>query len=63
MTSYFSVSQILWLKNGGVFAIPNLPGDGEYGEASKSLPISKRIYDLTDKWSFACYNMNITHDH
>ena len=28
----FSVSRIPWLENGGVFAMPNLRGGGEYGE-------------------------------
>ncbi|MCX6258179.1 MAG: prolyl oligopeptidase family serine peptidase [Bacteroidia bacterium] len=32
MTPYFSPSQIIWLENGGLFALPNLRGDGEYGE-------------------------------
>lgn len=28
----FSTSRIVWLENGGVFALPNLRGGGEYGE-------------------------------
>jgi len=31
-TPYFSQSLTLWLENGGVFALPNLRGGGEYGE-------------------------------
>ena len=33
LTPVFSTSNIVWLENGGVFAVPNLRGGGEYGEA------------------------------
>jgi prolyl oligopeptidase len=33
LTPYFSVSNAVWLENGGVLAIPNLRGGGEFGEA------------------------------
>ncbi|MBA2626790.1 MAG: S9 family peptidase, partial [Gemmatimonadales bacterium] len=33
MTPAFSRSLLLWIENGGVLAIPNLRGGGEYGEA------------------------------
>ena len=33
LTPYFSTSRIVLLENGGVFAMPNLRGGGEYGEA------------------------------
>ena len=32
LTPSFSVSQVVWLEMGGVLAIPNLRGGGEYGE-------------------------------
>ena len=32
LTPYFSVSRLVFLENGGVFAIANLRGGGEYGE-------------------------------
>jgi prolyl oligopeptidase len=32
MNPYFSVSTILWLEQGGVFAMPCIRGGGEYGE-------------------------------
>ncbi len=32
LTPGFSVSRLIWLENGGVYAVPNLRGGGEYGE-------------------------------
>jgi prolyl oligopeptidase len=32
MTPEFSVSRLVWMEHGGVFAMPNLRGGGEYGE-------------------------------
>lgn len=32
LTPGFSTSMIVWLENGGVYAIPNIRGGGEYGE-------------------------------
>jgi len=33
LTPSFSISNVVWLEMGGVFAVPNLRGGGEYGEA------------------------------
>lgn len=33
LTPFFSVSQLVWLELGGVLAVPNLRGGGEYGLA------------------------------
>jgi len=32
LTPSFSVSRLVWLENGGIFAMPNIRGGGEYGE-------------------------------
>jgi prolyl oligopeptidase len=32
LTPAFSTPRIVWLENGGIFAVPNLRGGGEYGE-------------------------------
>ncbi len=32
MTPYFSISNLVWMEMGGVFAMPNLRGGNEYGE-------------------------------
>jgi len=31
MTPYFSVARLVWLEMGGVYALPNIRGGGEYG--------------------------------
>ncbi|WP_234364113.1 prolyl oligopeptidase family serine peptidase [Lunatibacter salilacus] len=33
LTPSFSVANTVWLENGGVYAVPNIRGGGEYGEA------------------------------
>jgi prolyl oligopeptidase len=33
LTPRFSVSRLLWMEMGGVYAVPNLRGGGEYGQA------------------------------
>lgn len=32
MNPYFDIRRLIWLENGGVFAVANLRGGGEYGE-------------------------------
>ncbi|MBD3223308.1 MAG: prolyl oligopeptidase family serine peptidase [Caldithrix sp.] len=31
LTPYFSISRLIWLQNGGIYALANLRGGGEYG--------------------------------
>src|SRR5207302_294866 len=33
LTPFFSVSALVWMEMGGVYAVANLRGGGEYGEA------------------------------
>jgi prolyl oligopeptidase len=33
LTPSFSVSNLVWVLNGGIFAVPNIRGGGEYGKA------------------------------
>ena len=33
LTPSFSIANTIWLENGGVYAVPNLRGGGEYGKA------------------------------
>ena len=33
LTPSFSVSNLVWMEMGGIYAVPNLRGGGEYGEA------------------------------
>jgi prolyl oligopeptidase len=33
LTPSFSIANTVWLENGGVYAVPNLRGGGEYGES------------------------------
>ena len=48
LTPGFSVARMLWLEQGGVLAIPNLRGGGEYGEAwhqAGMTPHKQNVFD------------------
>ncbi|RZL08886.1 MAG: S9 family peptidase, partial [Hymenobacter sp.] len=48
VTPGFSVARLLWLEQGGVLAIPNLRGGGEYGEAwhqAGMTPHKQNVFD------------------
>ncbi|HEX8425917.1 prolyl oligopeptidase family serine peptidase [Hymenobacter sp.] len=48
LTPSFSVARMLWLENGGILAIPNLRGGGEYGEGwhkAGMTPNKQNVFD------------------
>jgi prolyl oligopeptidase len=45
---YFSVSRLIWLENGGVFALANLRGGNEYGEAWHQAGMLNRKQNVFD---------------
>ena len=48
VTPSFSVARLLWLENGGILAVANLRGGGEYGEAwhqAGMTPHKQRVFD------------------
>ncbi|OAB58547.1 prolyl endopeptidase [Phormidium willei BDU 130791] len=48
LTPSFSVSQLVWMELGGVLAIPNLRGGGEYGEAWHQAGIKENKQNVFD---------------
>jgi prolyl oligopeptidase len=48
MTPYFSVSRLVWLENGGVYAVANLRGGNEYGEEWHQQGILDRKQNVFD---------------
>ncbi|BCM93982.1 prolyl endopeptidase [Abditibacteriota bacterium] len=48
LTPGFSTSVAMWLENGGVFAVPNLRGGGEFGEAWHEAGIKERKQNVFD---------------
>ena len=48
LTPAFSVSRIVWLEMGGVFAMPNLRGGGEYGRAWHEAGMKKHKQNVFD---------------
>ncbi len=48
LTPNFSVSNLVWLEMGGVLAIPNLRGGGEYGEAWHQAGMKRKKQNVFD---------------
>ena len=48
LTPSFSISNLVWLEMGGVFAVPNLRGGGEYGEAWHQAGMKERKQNVFD---------------
>lgn len=48
LTPAFSVSNMIWLEQGGVLAVPNLRGGGEYGEAWHQAGIKMQKQNVFD---------------
>ena len=53
LTPYFSTSSIILLENGGVFAVPNIRGGGEYGEDWHNQGIKMKKQNVFDDFMAA----------
>jgi prolyl oligopeptidase len=50
---YFSITRLIWLENGGVFAFANLRGGGEYGEEWHKAGIKMNKQNVFDDFIYA----------
>ncbi len=48
LTPSFSISNLVWLEMGGIYAVPNLRGGGEYGEAWHQAGMKERKQNVFD---------------
>ncbi len=53
LTPFFSTSNIILLENGGIYAVPNLRGGGEYGEAWHEQGIKTKKQNVFDDFMAA----------
>lgn len=53
ITPYFSTSAIILLENGGIYAVPNIRGGGEYGEAWHQGGIKTKKQNVFDDFAAA----------
>ena len=48
LTPAFSISNLVFMENGGVYAVPNLRGGGEYGDAWHNAGIKMKKQNVFD---------------
>ncbi|HUP91334.1 MAG TPA: prolyl oligopeptidase family serine peptidase [Solimonas sp.] len=53
LTPTFSVSTLVWMEQGGIYAQPNLRGGGEYGKAWHEAGIKQRKQNVFDDFTAA----------
>ncbi len=53
MTPHFSAMAAYWVQNGGVFALPNLRGGGEFGEAWHKSGMFEKKQNVFDDFEYA----------
>lgn len=57
MTPSFSARAVVWLEHGGVFAVPNLRGGGEYGEDWHRAGMRERKQNVFDDFAAAARSL------
>lgn len=53
LTPRFSISNLVWLENGGIYAVPNLRGGGEYGEEWHQAGMLENKQNVFDDFAWA----------
>lgn len=53
LTPYFSIANAVWMENGGVYAVPNLRGGGEYGKKWHEAGIQMQKQNVFDDFIVA----------
>ncbi|WP_456416167.1 prolyl oligopeptidase family serine peptidase [Thiolapillus sp.] len=48
LTPYFSVTNLVWMETGGIYAMPNLRGGGEYGQEWHAAGIKTKKQNVFD---------------
>ncbi|RYM35142.1 S9 family peptidase [Brumimicrobium glaciale] len=55
LTPAFSVANIVWMENGGIYAVPNLRGGGEYGKEWHNAGIKMKKQNVFDDFISAAH--------